>query len=198
MVVPHLFVVKKMTTYEGGVRVPMMVRWPGHIPAGQVKTGIQANMDLFTTLAAAAGDSNVVEEMKTKRKQYIDGVNNLDYWTGKSEESKRNNFLYYHESTLRAVRINQWKVHFETSENYYDSYQKQKFPIMYNLRQDPFESFDSTRDRSEIIQSKQWISEPLQALIGEHIKSLIDYPPVQKAATFDFSELIKNMQAAKK
>lgn len=189
---------EKMTTYEGGVRVPTMVRWPGHIPAGQVRTGIQANMDLFSTLATIAGNPNVVEDMKNNRKQYIDGVNNLDYWTGKSEESKRNNFLYYHESTLRAVRIKQWKVHFETSENYYDSYQKQKFPIMYNLRQDPFESFDSVRDRSEIIQSKQWISEPLQALIGSHIKSLMDYPPVQKAATLDFSELIKNMQATKK
>jgi len=187
-----------MTTYEGGVRVPTMVRWPGHIPAGQVKTGIQANMDLFTTLAAAAGDSNVVEEMKTNRKQIIDGVNNIDYWTGKSKESKRDNFLYYHESTLRAVRINQWKVHFETSENYYDQYQKQKFPIMYNLRQDPFESFDSIRDRSDIIQTKQWINEPMQKLLGSHIKSLMDYPPVQKAATFDFSEVIKNMQNQKK
>jgi arylsulfatase len=77
---------EKMTTYEGGVRVPTMVRWPGHIPAGQVKQGIQANMDLFTTLAAAAGDSNVVEEMKTNRKQIIDGVNNIDYWTGKSKK----------------------------------------------------------------------------------------------------------------
>lgn len=188
---------EKMTTYEGGVRVPTMIRWPGHIPAGQVKTGIQANMDFFTTLATIAGDPNVVEEMKNDRKQYIDGINNLDYWTGKSAESKRNNFLYYHESTLRAVRMNQWKLHFETSENYYDTYKKLKFPIIFNLRQDPFETFDSIRDRSDIIQTKQWISEPLQALLGAHIKSLMDYPPVQKAATLDFSELIKNMQTQK-
>ena len=110
----------------------------------------------------------------------------------------RDNFVYYHESILRAVRINQWKVHFETSKNYYDPYQKQKFPVMYNLRQDPFETFDSIRDRSDIIQTKQWISEPLQALLGSHIKSLMDYPPLQKAATLDFSELIKNMQIQKK
>ena len=69
---------------------------------------------------------------------------------------------------------------------------------MYNIRQDPFESFDGIRDRSEIIQRKQWIAEPLQALLGSHIKSLMDYPPVQKAATYDFSEMIKNMQTAKK
>ena len=77
---------EKMTTYEGGVRFPMMVRWPGHIPAGQVKHGIQSHMDLFTTLANVAGNKNVVEEMKTNRKQFIDGVNNLDYWTGKTTE----------------------------------------------------------------------------------------------------------------
>ena len=98
-------------------------------------------MDLFTTLATVAGNPNVVEDMKTNRKQYIDGLNNLDYWTGKSAESKRNNYLYYHESTLRAVRINQWKLHLETSEDYYDSYKKQKIPLVFNIRQDPYESF---------------------------------------------------------
>lgn len=189
---------EKMTTYEGGVRVPMMIRWPKHIPAGQVKTGIQANMDLFTTLAAVAGDTNVVEEMKTNRKQYIDGLNNLDYWTGKSAESKRSNFLYYHESSLRAVRINQWKIHLETSENYYDGYQKQKIPLVFNLRQDPYESFDSTTDRSEIAQKKLWLGEPVEALIGEHIKSLMDYPPVQKASTLEFSKLVDNLMSQKK
>ena len=182
---------------KGGVRVPMMVRWLGHIPAGQVKHGIQSHMDIFTTLAAAVGNPNVVDEMKTNRKQIIDGVNNLDYWTGKSKESNRDNFLYYHESTLRAVRINQWKLHFETSQNYYDQYLKQKFPVMYNIRMDPYETFDSVRDRSDILQTKQWINEPLQKLLGSHIKSLMDYPPVQKAATFDFSEIIKQMQTQK-
>lgn len=186
---------EKMTTYEGGVRVPMMVRWPGHIPAGQIKQGMQAHMDVFTTLAAAAGNTNVVEEMKSKRKQYIDGINNLDYWTGKSTESKRNNYLYYHESTLRAIRVNQWKLHFETSEDYYDQYQKQKFPVIYNIHMDPYESFDGTRDRSDVIQRKQWLNEPVQEILNEHIQSLQKYPPVQKAATLDFSELIKQMQA---
>ncbi|MEG1855763.1 MAG: arylsulfatase [Acinetobacter sp.] len=186
---------EKMTTYEGGVRVPMMVRWPGHIPAGEIRHGMQAHMDIFTTLAAAAGNTNVVDEMKNKRKQYIDGLNNLDYWTGKSKDSKRDNFLYYHESTLRAIRVNQWKLHFETSEGYYDQYQKQKFPVMYNIHMDPYESFDGTRDRSDVIQRKQWVNEPVQKILNEHIQSLQKYPPVQKAATLDFSELIKQMQA---
>jgi hypothetical protein len=60
-------------------------------------------MDIFTTLAAAAGAPDVVAKMRTERKQFIDGVNNLDYWLGKTEESARDNFIYYHESTVRAI-----------------------------------------------------------------------------------------------
>jgi arylsulfatase len=188
---------EKMTTYEGGVRVPMMVRWPGHIPAGQVLSGIQSHMDIFTTLAAAAGAPDVVAKMRAERKQFIDGVNNLDYWLGKTEESARDNFIYYHESTVRAIRYKQWKLNFETSENYYDPYVKQKFPAIFNLRMDPFESFDGLTDRSDIVQAKQWLNEPVQEILGEHIKSLVEYPPAQKAATFDFSELMKQLQSGK-
>ena len=188
---------EKMTTYEGGVRVPMMVRWPGHIPAGKVLSGIQSHMDIFTTLAAAAGAPDVVEKMRTERKQYIDGVNNLDYWLGKTEESARDSFIYYHESTVRAIRYRQWKLNFETSENYYDTYVKQKFPVIFNLRMDPFESFDGLTDRSDIVQAKQWLNEPVQEILGEHIQSLTEFPPAQKAATFDFSELMKSLMSGK-
>ena len=188
---------EKMTTYEGGVRVPMIVMWKNKIEGGRRLQGIQAHMDIFTTCAAAAGIPDIVEKMDKERDQYIDGVNNLDYWLGKSDKSNRNNFIYYHESDIRAVRINQWKMHFETSEDYYAPYVKQKFPIMYNIHFDPFESFDNLTDRSDMLQRKQFINEPMQELLAEHIKSLVDYPPVQKAASFDFSEIIKQLQAGK-
>ncbi len=188
---------EKMTTYEGGVRVPMMVMWKNHIPEGKVLKGIQSHMDIFTTLAAAAGVDNVAEKIRDEQKQYIDGVNNLDYWLGNTNESNRNNFIYYHESDIRAVRINQWKLHFQTSENYYAPYVTQKFPIMFNIHMDPYESFDGLTDRSDIIQRKQFINEPIQELLAEHIKSLVEYPPVQKAATYDFSELMKQLQEGK-
>jgi arylsulfatase A-like enzyme len=188
---------EKMTTYEGGVRVPMMIRWPGHIPAGIELSGIQSHMDIFTTLAAAAGIPDVAKKLMTERKQYIDGVNNLDYWLGKTDESARDNFIYYHESTIRAIRYKQWKLHFETSENYYAPYVKHKFPIMFNIHLDPFESFDEVGDRSDILQAKQWVNEPVQQLLNKHIQSLVDYPPVQKAATLDFSALIEQLQSGK-
>jgi arylsulfatase len=57
--------------------------------------------------------------MKKEKKQYIDGVNNVDYWTGKAPESARNDFFYYYESKLTAVRVGPWKLHFSTKEDYY-------------------------------------------------------------------------------
>jgi arylsulfatase len=188
---------EKMTTYEGGVRVPLMVRWPGKIPAGTVLSGIQTHMDIYATLAAAAGEPNIAAKVLKEEKQPIDGVNNLDYWMGKTNESVRDHYLYYYESSIKAIRYKQWKLHFETSENYYDTYKKQKFPVMYNLRMDPFESFDGVTDRSDIVQAKQWLNEPVQHLLGEHIESLVEYPPVQKAASFDFSAIMEQLMSGK-
>ncbi|WP_207308698.1 arylsulfatase [Marinobacter caseinilyticus] len=188
---------EKMTTYEGGVRVPMMVRWPGKIPGNTVLSGIQTHMDIYTTLAAAAGEPDIADKVLEDHQQPIDGVNNLDYWLGKSDESARDHFFYYYESGIKAIRYQQWKLHFETSENYYAPYEKQKFPIFYNIRMDPFESFDSTTDRSDIVQAKQWLNEPVQHLLAEHIASLSEYPPVQRAATFDFSSLMDQLLSGK-
>ncbi|WP_084591582.1 arylsulfatase [Gilvimarinus agarilyticus] len=188
---------EKMTTYEGGVRVPMMVRWPNKIPAGTVLSGIQSHMDIYTTLAAAAGEPDIAQKVLKEHKQPIDGVNNLDYWMGKSDESARDHYFYYYESSIKAIRYKQWKLHFETSENYYAPYVKQKFPVLYNIRLDPFESFDGTTDRSDIVQAKQWLNEPVQQLLGEHIKTLVEYPPLQKASSFDFSELMKQLMSGK-
>ena len=188
---------EKMTTYEGGVRVPMMVRWPGHIPAGTELDGIQCHMDIFTTLAAVAGEPDVAKKIMAERKQYIDGVNNLDYWLGNSDGSARNHFIYYYESSVKAVRYKQWKLHFETSENYYAPYVKLKFPVMFNIRMDPFESFDEIGDRSQVLQAKQWVNEPIQHLLAEHVQALVDYPPVQKAATFDFSAIMQQLMSGK-
>jgi arylsulfatase len=108
-----------MTTWEGGVRVPMMVRWPGRIRPGTELNGIQSHEDAFTTLSAAAGVADIRERIAAgdklgtdvEHKNHIDGVDNLDYWTGKTDQSARDEYLYYAESRLQAIRINQWKAH---------------------------------------------------------------------------------------
>ncbi|WP_421314380.1 hypothetical protein [Aeromonas veronii] len=119
----------------------MMVHWPDHIPAGTVLNGIQGHQDLFTTLAAAAGENNVVDKMMKEKKQYIDGVNNLEYWEGKVNKLSRNSILYYYEDKLTAVRLGQWKFHFSTKDDYYANVVPLTVPQIYNLRADPFESY---------------------------------------------------------
>lgn len=189
----------KMTTFEGGLRVPTLVMWPGHIPAGQYLNGIQSHMDLFATLASAAGVKDVRDKVAKEKKQYIDGVDNLDYWMGKSKKSERNNFLYFYESDLMAIRMGNWKVNFQSTENYYGSYTKYKFPLMFNLRMDPFESYENTDQQTWAIQSKQFVNDFIMMNLKDFGQSMAQYPPVQKAKSLDFSammeKLTSNLQA---
>lgn len=183
---------EKMTTYEGGVRVPSMLRWPGMVKPGQVKNGIQAHQDMFTSLAAAAGVPDVAELVKREKKQFIDGVDNVDYWTGKSPDSARKHLFHYIESKLTAVRMGPWKLHFSTKQDYYAPVQPLFAPLLFNLRSDPFESYDSKDSYGHMIQKNAWIGGPMGELIGQHLKTLADYPPVQPAKSFDRSQLVQD------
>jgi arylsulfatase len=101
---------EKGTTWEGGFRVPMLVKWPGHIAPGSEFNGLQSHEDVFVTLAAAAGLPNLKEELLTGKKMgdmtykvHLDGYNQLDYWTGKSAKTARRAFFYYDETDLMAI-----------------------------------------------------------------------------------------------
>lgn len=178
-----------MTTYEGGVRVISLLRWPEVIKAGQVLNGIQAHMDMFTTFAAAAGVKDVAEKIKKEKNQYIDGVDNLDYWTGKSKESARTDFIYYRESKLMAIRVGPWKVHFATSENYYDL-PKTRNPVFFNIRSDPFESYDSEDSYGHMAQRVSWLFQPISEIIQKHVATIKQYPPVQGGTGFQLDDVV--------
>ena len=124
------------TTWEGGVRVPLLIRWPGRIEAGSVSNGIQAMEDLFTTLAPAAGAGDVVTRLKAEAGVCIDGVNNLAHWT-EGVPSARNWNIYCNEGDLTAVRIGPWKSHLQEREGFFD-YLRPSAKV-FNLRSDPFE-----------------------------------------------------------
>lgn len=183
---------EKMTTYEGGVRVPTLVSWPGVLPEGRTLNGIQGHQDLFTTLATAAGVEDVNEKMIKEKKQPIDGVDNLAYWKGDSKKSARDHILYYNESMLTAVRVGPWKMHFATAENYYSTPQTRAKPIIFNLRSDPYESYDSEDSYGHLVQKVSWLLAPVTEVVQTHIKSLQDYPPVQKGSTFDMNKVIQD------
>ncbi len=182
---------EKMTTYEGGVRVPCMVRWPGKIPAGTKLNGIQGHQDLFTTLASAAGIKDVGDQIMNEKQQYIDGVDNLDYWMGKTNQSSRNHIFYYYESKLTAVRMGPWKFHFSTKEDYYANVIPRTVPLVFNIRMDPYESYDSKDSYGHLLQKVSWLIQPMGQLMAAHLKSLADYPPVQGGKSFDMSNVVE-------
>ena len=182
---------EKMTTYEGGVRVISMLRWPGVINPGQILNGIQGHQDMFTSFAAAAGVEDVAEQIKAEKKQYIDGVNNLPYWKGETDASSRTHIFYYYESKLTAVRMGPWKFHFSTKEDYYANVIPRTVPLVFNIRMDPFESYFSKDSYGHLMQKVSWLIQPMGELMATHLQSLAEYPPVQGGKSFDMSNVVQ-------
>ena len=171
---------EKATTWEGGVRVPMLVRWPSRIKAGKISNGIQTNEDVFATLAAAAGVEDVAAQLKVSHKVMIDGVNNLEHWTSESS-SKRNTVLYYNEADLSAIRIGNWKSHFQQREGFFD-YNKPS-ALLFNLRMDPFEKHDTHHSQFTAMRLGIAWGGQVQDALADHFRSLADFPPRQKGAS---------------
>ncbi len=182
---------EKMTTYEGGVRVISMVRWPNALPKGKTLNGIQARQDMFTTLAAAAGINDVNAEVMKSKTQYIDGVNNLAYWKGAEKKSRRDHIFHYYESKLMAVRMGPWKLHFSTKEDYYATIIPRTAPLVFNIRMDPFEGYDSKDSYGHLMQNVSWLMQPMGVLMQQHLETLAKYPPVQGGASFDMSNVVE-------
>ena len=136
----------KGTALEGGFRVPMILRWPGKVPAGKVENGIVSGLDWFPTFVAAAGNPNIADELlKGKQlgdrtyKVHLDGYNQMDLITGKGP-SARHEIFYFTEGTLSAVRIDDFKYRFtDQPQGWLGGTIKVDWPILTNLRSDPYE-----------------------------------------------------------
>lgn len=168
---------EKATTWEGGVRVPMLLRWPARIQAGKKSNGIQDHCDLFTTLAAAAGIEDVHEKLKASHKVYIDGVNNLAHWTSNTP-SARNFEIYYNEKDLAAVRIGMWKSHMMVRDGFFD-YNKPS-ALLVNLRMDPFEKHLDWKSREIAMKLGVAWGGQVQDLLKSHYQTLADFPVRQE------------------
>jgi len=170
---------EKATTWEGGVRVPMLVRWPARIPARSVSNGIQAHLDMFTTLAAAAGVKDVGAKLLDSHKVKIDGVDNLAHWTA-GAPSARDQYFYYNESELTALRLGNWKFHFKSREGFFDW--NKPSGVIFNLRMDPFEKHEGVTN-NKIAMRKAWLGGLVRDALGEHGQSLQAFPPRQRGAS---------------
>src|SRR5262249_26367122 len=141
---------EKGTTWEGGFRIPMMVRWPGHIKPGMISNEIISLIDWFPTLCAAAGDPNVKEEMAKGMKAnnrdfkvHLDGYNFLPYLEGKEAKGPRDSIMYFDQGgNLNAMRWNDWKLSFAVASEGNIATATRETPswaMIENLRMDPYE-----------------------------------------------------------
>jgi arylsulfatase A-like enzyme len=195
---------EKGTTWEGGLRVPLLIKWPGHIPAGREANGVQSHEDLYVTLAAAAGLPNLKQDLLTGYKMgdmtykvHLDGYNNLDYWTGKTDKSARREIFYYDETDLMAIRVDGWKMAIGVKENglWFDPKTYPSVPYLFNLLMDPMEKMDPESHEWGYIgrmffAEKMWAPTAAGPFLGAHLKSLQDYPPRQGADTLSMKKAI--------
>jgi arylsulfatase len=197
----------KGTIMEGGFRVPAIVRWPGHIPAGKVENGLFASLDWFPTLAAAAGDSNIAEELKKGKelngvnyKVHLDGYNQMDLLTGKGPSS-RHEFFYFAESTLGAVRIDDYKYRFiDQPGGWFGGTVHTDWPILVNLRLDPFErtGMGGSMNYYNWFAYEFWRFVFVQQQVAKLAQTAVEFPPMQKGASFNLEAVKAQVDEAVK
>jgi len=197
---------EKGTTWEGGMRVPQVVRWPNVIKPGSVINEVMSHEDWLPTFLAAAGDTQIKEKLKKghkahgkKFKTHLDGYNFMPFFKGEEKKGPRREIFYFDDNaSLNAVRVNNWKIHFKVQEgNLQDSVLRTvNMPYVVNLRQDPFERF--MRESKMYFRwwaDKLWTFVPAQEVVGEFIASFKQFPPSQPSATFGPDQALEALSA---
>jgi arylsulfatase len=192
----------KGTVFEGGFRVPCMVRWPGKIKPGTVENGIFSGLDWLPTLAAAAGNPNITEQLlkgvqlgDRTYKNHLDGYNQLDFLTGKGP-SARHEIFYFGGPHLGAIRIDDFKFQFyQQPWGWPGEKTTTDMPTIVNLRQDPFERTPSIRGESlndmgggymnEFYAREFWRFVLVQQHVAALAQTAIEFPPMQAPASFN-------------
>ena len=202
---------EKNTNWEGAFRVPMVVRWPGKIPAGVVSNEIVQHHDWLPTFLAMAGEPDIVEKLKKGHqaagktfKVHIDGYNLLPYLTGQEKKSPRQGFIYFDDDgNLVALRFDNWKIVFMeqrvegTLRIWAEPFVPLRVPKLFNLRTDPYERADITSNTYY-----DWLLDHIpqvlaaQAIVLPFLETFKEFPPRQKAASFTIDQALAKMSEA--
>jgi arylsulfatase A-like enzyme len=202
------FAQSKGTVLEGGFRVPALLRWPGHVPADSVQNGIFSGMDWLPTFVAAAGNSNITEELLKGKtigdrtyKNHLDGYNQMAAITGKGP-SARHEIFYLGESTVGAVRIDDYKFRFiDQPAGWLGEKTHPDVPYITNLRLDPFErtgwpsngTKDGAQQYFDWFKYQFWRFVFVQQVMAKEIQTFLDFPPMQRGASFNLDALKAEM-----
>ncbi|SDJ40000.1 arylsulfatase [Pseudomonas delhiensis] len=199
---------EKNSNWEGAYRVPAMIRWPGHIKAGEVSTQMVSGLDWFPTLLAAVGDTDIKERLLKGAniggknfKVHLDGFNQLDYLTGKADKSARNEFYYFNDDgELVGMRFGDWKIVWCEQrapgglQVWSEPFTCLRVPKLFNLRMDPYERADVVSD-----QYYDWLTKNDYLLFqgtqkaAKFLQTFVEYPPSQRPASFSIDQIRENV-----
>jgi arylsulfatase len=200
---------EKNTNWEGGYRVPNVIRWPGVIKPGTVINDIGAHEDMLTTLLAAAGDPNVKAELlKGKKvgnktfKVHLDGYNLLPALKGEGEWPRKEFIYWTDDGSVAALRYENWKVTFlkqnaEGLKVWQQPFEVLRAPLITNLRMDPFERAYA----EDAMGYQRWYLEhmfaiaPAAGYVGQWLQSFREFPPRQKPGSFNLERVMEAVTA---
>jgi arylsulfatase len=205
---------EKNTNWEGGWRVPAMVRWPGTIKPGSVSNGIVHHMDWLPTFLAAAGKKDIKEDLLDGYKSsalgreykiHLDGYDLTEHLKDpQNTESPRKEIFYFtDDGDLSALRYGQWKLVFleqriyTTLEAWANPFTPLRVPLIFNLRRDPYERAQLTSNTYyDWLIDRVYLLVPAQTYVGNFLQTFVEYPPRQKAASFSLDQVMEKLQTA--
>ena len=195
---------EKNTNWEGGWRVPSMVRWPGKIEAGSISNEIMHHMDWLPTYAAVVGNPDIKEQLKAggvqaigrEYKVHLDGYNFLPYLTGETKTGPRREIFYFSDDgDLTAMRYEEWKVIFlehrfpQTLQAWAEPWTELRIPLLFNLRRDPYERASITSNTYwDWYIDRAYLMLPAGAYTAKFLATFEEFPPRQKAASFTIGD----------
>lgn len=202
---------EKNTNWEGGWRVPCLVRWPGVVEPGSVSNGIVHHMDWLPTFIAAAGEPDIKADLMDgyrssalgrEYKVHLDGYNLIDHLKDpQAVESPRQEIFYFSDDgDLTALRYGQWKLIFMEQQTtgtlrvWMDPFVPLRIPLILNLRRDPYERAPVTSNTYyDWLIDRAYLLVPAQAYVGGFLNTFKEYPPRQKAASFSLDQVMEQM-----
>jgi len=202
---------EKNTNWEGGWRVPAMVRWPGVVKPGSVSNGIVHHMDWLPTFVAAAGKSDIKEDLLDgysssalgrNYRIHLDGYNMMDHLKDpQGVRSPRHEIFYFSDDgDLTALRYDDWKLIFmeqrveATLQAWAEPFVPLRVPLIFNLKRDPYERAQITSNTYyDWLIDRVYLLVPAQQYVGKFLNTFKEYPPRQKAASFSLDQVMDKL-----
>jgi arylsulfatase A-like enzyme len=200
---------EKNTQWEGGFRVPTLIRWPGVIKPGTVINDFFAHEDMIPTLLAATGDTTVKEDLlkghkfgDTTYKVHLDGYNLLPFFKGEVKQSPRHEFIYWtDDGSVAALRYDNWKISFLRQNSvgikvWETPFEPLRWPMLTNLRMDPLErASDESTGHPVWAAARMFSLAPAAAYVGQWLQSFREFPPRQKPGSFSLDRVMEAVTA---